>query len=32
MLKGPYEFAFGTLSKREDPLDKIDNACRKEPF
>ena len=33
VLKGPYEFAFGTLSKREDPLDKIDSACRKEePF
>jgi hypothetical protein len=29
VLKRPYQLMFSTLSKREQPLDKIDNACRK---
>lgn len=29
VLKRPYQLMFQTLSKREEPLDKIDKACRK---
>jgi L-2-amino-thiazoline-4-carboxylic acid hydrolase len=29
VVKRPYQLMFQTLSKREDPLDKIDKACRK---
>jgi len=29
VLKRPYQLMFQTLSRREEPLDKIDNACRK---
>jgi hypothetical protein len=29
VLKRPYQLMFQTLSKREEPLDKIDTACRK---
>jgi hypothetical protein len=29
VLKRPYQLMFQTLSRREEPLDKIDQACRK---
>jgi hypothetical protein len=29
VLKRPYQLMFQTLSRREEPLDKIDKACRK---